>query len=895
MRQKLLRIIGNISVKHPFIMSIVIIFVTFVLGWMANSLEISTSFTEMLPTGNAKAQEFEFILDEFNNASNIILLAEGEEENLKKFARELKPRLEELNQWVDRVDINIPIDFYRKNGLKLLKATDIQNFTSIYENPNLVQFLSNLNDSFEKEYRGEDGLSSKRKEIDTVRFLDGIEKFVDVQKQIFDGHPPDNPGKVAADAILIGETYFMSPDHRMILIMIEPVFNMIDDFQIVVEAVDGIERVVKGVSQTYHVNAGLTGTLVLGRDEMRAVESDSWQITILAIIGIFILFIVSFRILISPLLALTAVMFGVIWAMGVGSILVDSLNMATAMMGVILIGLGIDFNIHIISGYTELRHTGRDVMISMTTALSNTGPGIITGGCTTALAFLTMMISENQGMREFGLVSGFGIIITMIASLLILPVLLVLRERLLSKFRRTTVTRDISFTVIPNIAGHAYNHPFFYGMALIVITSVMTWQAKKITVDYNYLNMEPVGLESIKLQNKLVDAFDLSSDFVVFSSTDLNEIRILSDRSRELSTVGHTESISDYLPDDRDSAERFRLIRNIRRTILSTRISSKVSMKEAERYVDELKRLEDNVMELQSLAYMGGQDKIYEKAAYLVGVVDEPGQTGNLTDLVNSIDDKDITSELSYFNGQFTPYFKESILEMTTMEPLTIQTLPDEIKNRFIGRSGKTMLISIYPRKNIWEDAKYLFQFTNDLEIISPKTTGLPPIYVELLHLMAQDGIKATWFAIVAVFILLALDFRNIFYTIAAMIPMVFGAIWMVGVMKISGLQLTMLNIMAIPLIIGIGIDDGVHVLHRYKIEHDIRVVYQSTGKAILLTSLTTMMGFGSLWFATYRGLGSMGIALFIGVGTCFAVSVVALPVFVGLKHWYKIRRLNQD
>ncbi len=90
---------------------------------------------------------------------------------------------------------------------------------------------------------------------------------------------------------------------------------------------------------------------------------------------------------------------------------------------------------------------------------------------------------------------------------------------------------------------------------------------------------------------------------------------------------------------------------------------------------------------------------------------------------------------------------------------------------------------------------------------------------------------------------------------------------------------------MGLPLIIGIGIDDGVHILHRYRVEGPgkIRTVFSSTGKAVLLTSITTMLAFGSLVFATYRGLGSLGIALFIGVGACFLTSIIVLPALLGL------------
>ena len=102
--------------------------------------------------------------------------------------------------------------------------------------------------------------------------------------------------------------------------------------------------------------------------------------------------------------------------------------------------------------------------------------------------------------------------------------------------------------------------------------------------------------------------------------------------------------------------------------------------------------------------------------------------------------------------------------------------------------------------------------------------------------------------------------------------------------MQLLGLQFNMMNMSVITLVLGIGVDDGVHILHRWKIEQNIDIVYRSTGKAILLTSLTTMISFGSLWFSTYRGLGSLGIALFIGVGTCFLATLLMLPPLLGSK-----------
>jgi len=138
---------------------------------------------------------------------------------------------------------------------------------------------------------------------------------------------------------------------------------------------------------------------------------------------------------------------------------------------------------------------------------------------------------------------------------------------------------------------------------------------------------------------------------------------------------------------------------------------------------------------------------------------------------------------------------------------------------------------------------------------------------------------------LVVVFLLLTADFHNPLHSLMAMIPLAIGIFWMIGIMKISGMMLTVMNIMAFPLIIGIGIDDGVHIMHRWRHEgkSNIWTVFSSTGKAILLTSLTTMLAFGSLVFSIWRGFGQLGGALFIGVATCFLTTVIILSGIFGL------------
>ena len=709
--------------------------------------------------------------------------------------------------------------------------------------------------------------------------------FVDLQSAVMNGEVIEDVGQKAVDAITFGETFMLSPNKDMILIFIEPTFNMMIEPAELIESVDGIEKIIKEASTQYGVTAGLTGSIVLGRDEYKAFTSDSWTVSILALIGIFILFVISFRMWVSPLLAILTVIMGVTWAMGFSSFLVEYLSMMTAMMSVILIGLGIDFSVHIISGYTEKRNQGLDVRISMQETLLRFGPGIITGGITTGLAFLTLMISETVGMQEMGLMAGVGIIFTMLATIIILPTMLVIRERLLKNFNKSLPPKDVSYPFLGRIAEFTAKYRWIMGIFFLLITGFLFNRAVNMSVDYNYLNMEPVGLESIKLQEELIEAFDLSSDFVMFTTDNLDDARELTRQAREMETTGWVESISDYLPDSDGLEEQYRFLQDLRRNLENREIRKQMSSHDMNMYRKEMERLEANIIELQDLAFLGGQDKVYDKAIKLVGEAGDSLDRGNITQFINALDTGLTKLELTYFQQQFSKAFKSTIIEMANTEPLTLENLPSEIKNRFTGKSGNIFLINVYPEKNIWEDSRFLYRFTDEATELSEKATGLPPIFVELMDIMSKDGKKATYLAIIAVFLVLLLDFRSLKYALVGMVPLIFGAIWMTGLMEISGLKFTMMNILAVPLIIGIGIDDGVHILHRWKIEKNLDIVYRSTGKAILLTSLTTMLGFGSLWFATYRGLGSMGIALFIGVGTCFLATLFIIPAILGLQN----------
>ncbi|MBW2623665.1 MAG: MMPL family transporter, partial [Deltaproteobacteria bacterium] len=174
-------------------------------------------------------------------------------------------------------------------------------------------------------------------------------------------------------------------------------------------------------------------------------------------------------------------------------------------------------------------------------------------------------------------------------------------------------------------------------------------------------------------------------------------------------------------------------------------------------------------------------------------------------------------------------------------------------------------------------------RFNEVMESVSTAITGTPKIIILMNDAMVEDGLKALSVAFVVILILLYIDFRSVTTVLLGTLPLIYGSLMMLGLMVVFNIKMNMVNIIALAVIIGIGVDYGVHLMHRWRDEGigGLRVSSARVGHAILVTSITTMIGFGSVGLFPHRGMASLGHVLFIGVGACFLSTILVLPLFV--------------
>ncbi|MCA9176087.1 MAG: MMPL family transporter [Planctomycetales bacterium] len=602
------------------------------------------------------------------------------------------------------------------------------------------------------------------------------------------------------------------------------------------------------------VAIGTTGAPILVYDEMQSSRQDMGKSAMLSLLGVTILFAAGFGGLRLPLMAVLTLVIGLGWTMAYITLAIGHLNILSVAFGAILIGLGVDFGIHLVAAYAHCRHDEPDVQRALVLAVMRAGPGILTCGLTSALAFSTAALTRFRGVAELGVIAGGGMVLCMLAALIVLPALIRLAEH----------GRELAALAPPLPTGVLARGPASLPRlslaAMLLVSAVLAWQLPRVQYDHNLQNLQPIGTEGVVWERKLVQQSGRSGWHVLSICSDLDELRQRRARLLAMPNVAGAESIEPLLSHtdpDRDAA--LGRMRQWGRT-LPPFLTPVEDPARAE-------RVRQRLLELEQVA---GQH------AELAAAASEA-----LT----------LLSRLNPLEGQLRlATYDENVavdllrhmqaLAIAAAQPPPRQAdLPPALVTRFVGRSGK-FLLRISARGDA-RDMEQLEAFVKQVEQVDPRCTGHPVQAYYASRQMQQSYIHAGIYSLLAVAAVLMLDLRSIRLTLLAMLPMAMGLVQLMSLLGWLGIPLNPANMVVLPLMIGIGIDAGVHLLHDYRRRSGGYRPSDSTATAILVTSATTMIGFGSMMVSRHQGLIGLGQALTLGVFCCLVNSLVVLPALL--------------
>ncbi|MDX1951116.1 MAG: MMPL family transporter [Verrucomicrobiota bacterium] len=638
-----------------------------------------------------------------------------------------------------------------------------------------------------------------------------------------------------------------------------------------------VERLRQLVAETQAevpgVNVGVTGEPVLEKDEMEQSQKDSTVASIVSLLLCAFIFIFGYNQTGRPLKATVSLLVGLGYTMGYTTLVVGHLNILTVTFFPILIGLAIDFGVHLISRFEEELKQGQTEFQAIEKAIVNTGVGIFTGCFTTAGAFFAMGLTDFKGIQEMGIITGGGMLICLIPMMTMLPVLLL-------RGRQNKIDHAASFREDKRARIERYwlDRPgLVIGITLAISIACLT-QLRKVRFDYNLLNMQSHGLPAVEFEHKLIASASKSVLFAAVVATNSLHALELEKRLTNLPTVASVDSMSQFLVGNQ--TRKLEIIRQIKQDLASIRFPP-VDMERP--VIAELSRT------LWSLhGYLGLALSTLEEMQDSADLAAELGRMRKAIEsfrqtLLNG-DPVTVATRLANYQQALFNDLRETFRAIRTQDdsaPLSIQDLPPALRNRFIGRSG-LHLIQVYPKGNIWERQPQQ-EFVRDLRTVDPNVTGTPVQLFEYTTLLKDSYVEAAWYALGAIALLVLFHFRRLAWVILALLPVFIGTLWMVGVMGATGIMFNPANIMTLPLVIGIGVTNGIHILNRFSEEQNPGILAKSTGKAVIISALTTIAGFGSLIPAQHQGIASLGIVMSVGVGTCMLAALTFLPAVLTL------------
>lgn len=631
-----------------------------------------------------------------------------------------------------------------------------------------------------------------------------------------------------------------------------------------------------------HVMLQLTGLPVIENDEMRSSENDMSKATILAVVGITVLYIVFFGGLRHPLLAMTALMFGIAWSMGFITLAVGHLNILSISFGVILVGLGIDFGIHLTTRYVECRRQGDDAYKGVIRAVYEVGPGVLTGGITTTVAFMMAGFTEFTGVKELGIIAGGGVFLCCIAAFTMLPILIYTSDKNRSA-DKLPVPRNPN-----NFLAFFQFRPKVTMAVIVVVILVLGNGARHVGYDYNLLNLLPEDLESAAVEHRLVDQTDQGLWYALSMSSDREELLARMDKFLALDSVCNVEQILTLVPEE--DPQRTATIAGIHASLQHLPTDVKPVFN-AQRVLSATTKEEmDEELRLKSI----GQS--FEQMLMYLQNKDEYRQLyGRVQKLYHEFCNMEVKTAYLPRIERFQQQLGEDLLNrlhtyrsISNPEPLKLADLPQSMVDRFMATDPvtgeQTFLMKVFGTGNLW-DMDNLERFVKDINSVDKNATGNPLQTYHCSLQMQKCYIEAAIYALAAVMFFLYIDLRSIRQTILALLPVGLGMLQMCGLMGYLGIPFNAANMIVLPLVIGIGIDDGIHVLHDFRHQHG-KSFYRlspSTCTSVILTSFTTIIGFGTLMIASHRGLQSLGLVLSLGIFCCLYTSILILPALLTL------------
>ncbi len=610
------------------------------------------------------------------------------------------------------------------------------------------------------------------------------------------------------------------------------------------------------------VKVRITGNPALNYDEMYDL---AWDVGIGGVASFVLIMGVLFLALRSRSLVAAAVctlLVGLVWTSAFATSAVGSLNILSITFGLLFIGLGVDFPLHLGMHFAEACRREGDPDRAIQIAAREVAPSLLLCAVTTAIGFLAFVPTDYRGVSELGLITAGGMIVIFVLTLTLFPAM----ARLTAADPRTQPWTAAALAP----ARLSMRAPVATLLAAVAAGAISLAALPQLRFDTDVIGLRNPATESVAAFRDLLADAQRSPWSVDVLATDLDAAVAVAERLEALEVVGHTITAADYVPVDQEE----------KRDILAD--AAFLLEPPPPAVVAEPVTPAAQVLALRALHAAlapealgaGHSATLQASAARLRAELD--------FFLQRVADDAAPEAALQRLEKVLLGNFDEQLQRLdAALEPevVDLDSLPPQIRDRYLAPDGSAR-VQVFARDEL-DDSESMEAFVDAVREVAPNATGVAANLVSFGRATARSMVEALALAAVAIALLLAVLQRRIDDPALILFPAAIGLLATTGAAVGLGMSFNFVNVVVLPLLLGVGVDSGIHLLRRARAGMADHSLPQTTAAAVFYSALTTMVGFGSLALSGHQGVSSMGVLLVIGMLCMLVGNLVVLPALI--------------
>ncbi|MEC9465773.1 MAG: MMPL family transporter [Myxococcota bacterium] len=767
---------------------------------ITSKLTFDADMIALLPESFQSVQDLEKLKKRYGGAGTLTIFAHGAEpDSLVAFAKDLAPKLEELES-IRYVNFERPNKYFQDRGLYYLEEADLvslrdqmqarYDWERLHANPLYID----LNEEENKEPPPFD--------LTTIEALE--EKYVGGSSKSMVRKGKKSP-------------YYLDEEAKAIAIMARPsgLASNLDFTAKVVAEVEGVVAALNPASYDPNLKVEYTGRYKK-RLDLQALASRDLKVASLLAAALMLLYLVfHFRRAFAVILIFCPLLVGIVWTFAFATLTFGSLNILTGLIGAVLLGLGIDHGIHLLTSYQDERQRDQEATAALSHAFTHTGRAVFLAALTTGVGFAGPAFSEFRAFHEFGTIAAGGMLLIMLSYLTVLPTLLAFADKLGWKPSTQAATRT---PILPGMTLRHRGRAFLLTAAVLVLT---LGGLRFTSFNYDFGGLEGgKHLRSVKLDHEV------------------NRI------------LGHSQSPLLIIGDDGQDANR-----------VADYLRSQQETLGSESAIDFVATRADLIPEGQ------------ESKALVIA---------DIRAIAKKVRGRKLKRELRRKLRQ--------LKKMSAHGPFTMADVPRPVQQQFETLDGSPAdgFLLVYPSVELSQglEVRRLAQEIRGTPMPQGGTVAAASesmVMADILNMVFRESPKVLLLTLVAVFFTVLMLLRNLRDTLLALSPAAITMVMTAGLLPFVNVQFDYLNIIMIPVLFGLGVDGGIHIVTKLKAEGSLEKAMSVTGRAITGALFTSALGFAAMFSTDHSGLRSLAAVALVGLASNLLACMVGLPSLLNL------------